>query len=507
MRNRGLHDALRAFALESARVLQEEHEAGAELGFEVAEEPGRGPVLYRYQPLTADFIGERWTRLSALSTFEPAGQALGAGAASYLRRRGVPGADPAPALRVMLERLYEEATSFAFPEERFEHVYREVERTLYEQTTRTTIVAPLHGLVCKRARVELGEGLALARGESIEAPAEAVWPDQLGDQEPRAPNALCVLERDVPSDAPPPVAEARARFRELLTGLRLFKAGGLGFGPLCFVRADDAPWQTAPLGFSGPARGEPFVLAPGEGGSLRSFLDSLGSAPRGTAVSWALARFEMGCERALAVEALSDYLLALAALLDGAEGGGRVSLGLRLAGLCADDHDPREVQRCVERAFALERFAISGGGGDACLETMGSEPPPELVLAVEEHLRALLRAVLCGLLDADLRSLADDILLGRGEPFEIRARDLRGGEVSANIREREEPRVRPGDRDFEPPGGVGQPERADGEEDPAEADTGELEAIGDHSPDLPDGVTPSADWEAHEDPATYSAPV
>ena len=44
---------------------------------------------------------------------------------------------------------------------------------------------------------------------------------------------------------------------------------------------------------------------------------------------------------------------------------------------------------------------------------------------IEGHLRALLRDVLCGYLDADLKSVADDILLESPEPFAIQARDMR----------------------------------------------------------------------------------
>ena len=46
---------------------------------------------------------------------------------------------------------------------------------------------------------------------------------------------------------------------------------------------------------------------------------------------------------------------------------------------------------------------------------------------MEGHLRALLRDVLCGYLDSDLKGVADDILLEtKPEPFvEIQARDLR----------------------------------------------------------------------------------
>ena len=49
----------------------------------------------------------------------------------------------------------------------------------------------------------------------------------------------------------------------------------------------------------------------------------------------------MGCERALDTEALSDYLLALRALLDGLDDTGRASLTLRLAALCAEEGDRR----------------------------------------------------------------------------------------------------------------------------------------------------------------------
>jgi hypothetical protein len=109
MRNRGLHDALRDFALEAAAHLTAELRAGAEVAFDVVEEPGTGSVLYRYRPLTSDFIGARWEAIRTLPAAEPAARALGSGAETYLRVRGAPGgADSEPALRAMLERLYED---------------------------------------------------------------------------------------------------------------------------------------------------------------------------------------------------------------------------------------------------------------------------------------------------------------------------------------------------------------------------------------------------------------
>src|SRR5688572_32023675 len=80
-------------------------------------------------------------------------------------------------------------------------------------------------------------------------------------------------------------------------------------------------------------------------------------------------------------------------------------------------------------------------GGAARVRT-GDDAPRELVAEVEAHVRALLRDVLCGYLDADLKAVADDILVDEQpepeqepdrepeayepEPYaEIEARDLR----------------------------------------------------------------------------------
>ncbi len=136
MRNRALYGALRDFALESAALLTDDLRAGAEVEFDVIDQAGRrGPALYQYKPRTQAFLGERWARLRKLDTHARAATELGSGAALWLRVNGgaanLSGEQAEPALRAMLERLYEDSTSFGFPEERFERVYREVEGTLY----------------------------------------------------------------------------------------------------------------------------------------------------------------------------------------------------------------------------------------------------------------------------------------------------------------------------------------------------------------------------------------
>src|ERR671917_229173 len=347
MRNRVLHDALRDFALESASLLTDDLRDGAEVEFDVIEDAasGRGgPILYLYKPRIEAFIGERWARLRELPACAAAAAELGAGATMWLRVNGLRGEQAEPALRAMLERLYEDATSFGFPEERFERLYQEVEVTLYHDAVHARVVAPLRGAAMAAERVDLGGGLSLVRGDLADAPPEAVWPDPLED-------------------------------------------------------------------------------GAGDEEGLAEFFAAVDAADPPRTVTWALDRFEMGSARGKEAEALSDYLLALRALLDATSDAGEASLALRVAALCAEEGRRRLVQRRVEAAIALERF-VMGGGPRSWSE---GDSPAELVRAVEDHLRALLRDVLCGYLDSDLKGVADDILLETNpEPFmEIEARDLR----------------------------------------------------------------------------------
>jgi hypothetical protein len=111
---------------------------------------------------------------------------------------------------------------------------------------------------------------------------------------------------------------------------------------------------------------------------------------------------------------------------------------------------------------------------------------------VEGHLRAMLRDVLCGYLDSDLKGVADDILLETNpEPFvEIEARDLRV-------------RAAPPPAEPPPPPAPPEPEPEPVAND-SNQDTAEMEAIA-VQPEL-EGVTQSADW-GFDDPEDYSAPV
>jgi hypothetical protein len=499
MRNRALHDALRNFALEAAALLTDELKDGAEVEFDVVDEGhGRGPALYRYEPRTGAFIEERWPRLRELPAREPACRELGAGASAWLRVNGLRGEQAEPALRAMLERLYEDATSFGFPEERFERVYGEVELTLYRDAVRARVIAPLHGAWMDAQRVELGDGLSLARGDAMDGPHDRT-------------SLLCVLERDVPADDPIPAEEAAERFATVVTAMRLWAPGGVVLGAPGWRQADHARWQPVAIGSATLPRGGEWMLPAGDEQAFREFFSAICVAQRPPHVAWALHRFETGCGQETDADALSDHLLGLRALLDANTDAGQASFGLRLAALCAEEGGRGELQDRMEAAVALERYVM----GHSSAMSVDSESPRELVAEVEGHLRALLRDVLCGYLDADLKAVADDILIeSQGEPVgEIEAHDIRREPRFERAPEPPEDAVTfepelewEAEPDYEPDY---EAEYAGDAEYDTEPDTAEMEPVAAaHEPvqqEL-DGVTQSADW-GWDDPEDFSAPV
>jgi hypothetical protein len=409
VRNATLHAALEAFTADAAGQLSAETARGAEIPFEISEERGGTALLYCYRPLTGAFIRDRQTLLATLPTYPPAARALAAleGTGAYLSRLGearVPG-DPREradaTLRTFLSRVFAERSEFGFDPARFEIAYAELETAVYEGKCVTSVIAPLRGVALHHTTDELvlGDGLSLVNGQALaDAPPEAVWGD--GGEA----NVLAVLTATHERAAASPVTTARSRFRRLLTALRLFERGAYALGPVAWTRTDPGPWRSLPLGATGHSRFVTFISAERED-ELRAFCNLIGRRlPAAREIAWALARFEMGCERLAPFEALTDYLLALRALLE-PEGPASGRLAGRLAAICATPERRAILAERTAHAISLERAVIAGlapaePGADALVEELA------------EHLRAILRDILCGHLAEDLRGTADELLAG-----------------------------------------------------------------------------------------------
>ena len=408
MRHRPLHAALSAFADEAACQLADATADGAEVPFEIIESRGarRDTPLYCYRPLTETFIRDRVGVLELLPSYPAAARALAAldGVGDYLREQSEPRVPVEPreradaALRVFVSRVFSEATEFILTPDRFDRAYSELEDALLEGRAEAVVVAPLLGLRLVSAEVPLGQGLSLIRGEELpDAPAEAVWPSNADE-----PSVLVCLTLTNDPGAPAPMSEASVRFRRLLTALRLYDPVRVALGPVAWERTGAGPWSIGGLGTSGRPNGVLEIDEPAED-ELRAFCNlTARRTPRAGEIAWALRRFELGCERPNAFDALTDHLLALRALLE-PEGPQSGRLAGRVAALCATPEQRQQVTERIAHAASLERAFVAGlAPVDGGVE--------KLLAEVTGHLRALLRDVLCGHLDSDLRSVADELL-------------------------------------------------------------------------------------------------
>jgi len=404
MHNRALHDTLAAFVEEAASQLAEEVAGGAEIPFELvdASASARGSApLYCYRPLTQRFLAERAGALGRLPSYAAAVQGMTAlpQLQEYLRARGrrPPGSDARAqadaALQAFIGAMWAEATDFTFDRQRFEAAFAELEEAGYAGCALALVVTPVDGLVIESERVVLGDGLTLVRGVAVQdAP-----PELRGDEYA----AVAVLALEGAEDG---LEHAGRRLRRLQTALRLWDDAEPALGPTAWARTDGAPWLAIPLATGLRRPSGDCLVAPDEEDPLRAFCSLVARrTPRAGELAWALRRFELGCERGTVLEALTDWLLCARALLADPDAAGYERLTERIAAICAVPGERDELADGLRRAIAMERGVVAG--------IVRAEPPVEaLVDSLGGCLRAILRDVLCGHLDPDLRRVADSLL-------------------------------------------------------------------------------------------------
>jgi len=402
VRSHTLHAALRRYVEEVSWTLATETAEGAEVPFELVEERGaRRTALYCYRPLVDEFLRERFGALARLDGHAPAVRALAAhdGVARYLKahHEPVPSETPAravAALSLFLERVFAEQTTFEFDPDRFERAYARLEDLVFAGRTHAAAIVPVVGLDIASPEIVLAEGLTLTRTETF---------DDLPAEVRSEADVVAAFRAEVEDGGPDPFVQAGRAFRRLLVALRLYDDGGVALGAVAWTRVDEGAWRSAALGAGGVAQGLTLIES-GEEDELRAFCSLVARrTPRSGELAWALGRYGMACERSTPAEALSDVLLALRALLE-PEGPASGRLPGRLAALCATPDERAALAERAAQAIALERAIIAGTAPH-------STAVDALILELSGHLRALLRDVLCGHLDADVRALADRLLV------------------------------------------------------------------------------------------------
>ncbi len=390
--------------------------AGAEVPFELEPQRTRrgagGPSLYCYRALTGDFIAERQPELERLQSYSQALSLL-AGFDGLDRYLANVGAEPArrdsrsragAAILALLREVFHEQTDFELRPERMRAALDRIDSAALARATQTTLIATLHGLTIATSEIALTSGLTIARPEALEGLPERARAPEAPDGHDHLIVALAAGE----DDAAEAVANGREILNDLLRALRLFGDGRVTLGALGWARVAGGSWRAVALGAGGRPHGMLVVSAEQED-ELRAFCNLVSRrAPYGNALAWALRRFELGCERERSFEALSDHLLALRALLE-PEGPASGLLPGRLAALCATPDRRLELTERTLAALELEREVVMGAPAPRAGRSRNARQA--LARDMADHLRALLRDVICGHLDPDLVTLADRLLL------------------------------------------------------------------------------------------------
>ncbi|MGN6587727.1 MAG: hypothetical protein ACTHKT_09705 [Solirubrobacterales bacterium] len=406
MRDFLLNESIKRLATEAASRFSSLVAMGEEIPFDVAADGGEESAFYSYVPMTGRYVAEHAEELRALPSFAAACEAaVEAGvAAPYLEARGeVVPADPGERAELMLTTffasLWEGAAGFALDRERLETALTTLDAEARDADDADVLMVPIVGLRMSMPRLQLPHGVRIVRADSIEAPVEAMRSEGMG-RASWEPQYLAVAEQGAEG-----AETALQQLRELISVMRLFKGGGIGLGPYAFAPTGEGCWRRIATGAPATRPGG-YRLDEAEAEELIEFATALEARPDpDSALTWAVGRFDMGCERPTALEGLSDHLLAMRAVLEG-HGPVGASLPLRAAALIEDDAmDRLQARERIEDVLELERAMMNG---------LPVERAVELATWTEEGTRRLLRQAALGELGNDLSTVADETLIVNG---------------------------------------------------------------------------------------------
>lgn len=412
VRDTVLEEALKRLAAEAATRLTTLVASGDEIPFDVAENEGDSTHFYRYVPLTSAYVEARFDRIEDLPSYGPAKGAVAAAgvAAAYLEHRRLPvpsdpGARAEEMLKTFITELWEGASGFSLDLARLDAALQTLEVESRDIRESDLLLVPLSGFEMTLDDVELSNGVRILRADAVEAPIEAVSSEGTG-RDAWQQACLATVPMSSGPDAP---RQALARFRQLVTALRLAKEGSVGLAPYAFAPVGDGAWKRIETGCL-PTRNGTWLMLESDVDRIDRIVTRLGNgAVRVPGTEFALTRFEAGLERARSLDGLSDHLLAFRALMSGESVTGS-SAAIRASALVGSVTGDEQARRRMEAASELETAAMKG----ETITSFEGESASYLAAWVEDSLRAVLRAAVTGEVGDDLNVVAEEVLITHG---------------------------------------------------------------------------------------------
>ena len=407
-----LDEALKRLAAEASTRFTSLVATGDEIPFDVAENNGESSHFYRYVPLTSRYIGAHLDELKSLPSYGPARGAVASSsvAAPYLEARGLPvPSEPdhraEQMLAVFIAGLWEGTTEFSLDISRVEAALDSLEVEARDIREADVLLTPLIGFEMTPTEIELAGGVKVVKAESVNAPLEATSSEGT-DRSAWQPAYLVTVPLSDSEDGPRFAAE---RLRGVVRALRMFKEGSVGIGPFAFAPIGDGAWRKIETGAAPPRPGS-YFLTESEVPGLDELVQRLIEHPADSdKIAFAQKRFQLGCERNMPIDALSDHLLAIRSALGG-EGVIDAPLAARAAALITGDADDARARTRVELALDLEQSLINNEDP----MTVGGESATYLAAWIEDSTRKILREAVLGNYGANLNVAAEETLLTSG---------------------------------------------------------------------------------------------
>jgi len=297
-----------------------------------------------------------------------------------------------------------------FDAKTFDRMYYDLEKFFYNDSVKLQVFSPIYNFSGDFDEIDFGDGLRIRRitTSELEQLSDEV---RLTSQVPSTdiPSLKYVIELrcktrkligETPAvKVPSPNVQARETFSKVITALRLFKQGTVGFNVIKAISMIDVP-NLVGVPFTDCVykrfRGLPYTLTEAEPVEFRSFWDTFGKIylRKPTPLSVAIRRFNYAYERDEIEDKLVDYMIAFEAMLTNRKEKSKGRLIARRVGklIETDASILKKIRSELWTAYQLRNDIVHEGAPNfARLKGRSFE---RFVEIVEEYLRRTLKEFL-----------------------------------------------------------------------------------------------------------------